>query len=55
VNNAAESGIKSIEEYNKKLSTDEDQKQYILQVVSNYRKKFPDYRKKTLVAELENV
>lgn len=49
VNDCAERGVKLIEEYNTKLSTDEDQKQYILKVVSEYRKKYPDCRKTTLV------
>lgn len=54
VNDTAERGVKLIEEYNQKLSTDEEQKQYIVQVVSNYRKNFPDHKKKTLAVELED-
>jgi hypothetical protein len=48
VNDAAERGVKLIEDYNAKLTKDESQKQFLLQVVENYRKKFPDSRKFTL-------
>lgn len=46
VNDTAKRDVKLIEEYNKKLSTDKYQKQYILQIVCNYRTNFPDCRKK---------
>ena len=46
VNDTAERGVQLIDEYNKKLSTNEEPKQYILQVVSEYRKKIPRLLKK---------
>lgn len=48
VNDIAERGVKLIEDYNKLLTKNEDQKQYLLQVVSEYRQQFPDCKKSTL-------
>ncbi|KAL4120447.1 hypothetical protein QTP88_013138 [Uroleucon formosanum] len=48
VNDIAERGVKLIEDYNKLLTKNEDQKQYLLQVVSEYRLQFPDCKKSTL-------
>jgi len=48
VNDVAERNVKLIEEYNTILTKDEDQKQYLLQVVNEYRKKYPDSKKSTL-------
>ena len=48
VNDTAERGIKLIEDYNSILTTNEEQKQFVLQVVSDYRKIFPDCKKETL-------
>lgn len=48
VNDVAERNIKLIVEYNTILTKDEDQKQYLLQVVNEYRKKYPDSKKSTL-------
>jgi len=49
INVVAERGVKLIEEYNDKITKDKSQKQYFLQVVSDYRKKFPDHKKKRLL------
>lgn len=48
VNDAAERGIKLIEEYNSILTKHEEQKNYIIQVVASYRKRFPDISKATM-------
>ncbi|KAF0744220.1 Uncharacterized protein FWK35_00019537, partial [Aphis craccivora] len=48
VNDIAERGVKLIEDYNKLLTKNENQKQYLLQVVSEYRQQFPDCKKSTL-------
>lgn len=48
VNDTAERAVCLMEKYNDILTRDEDQKQFILQVVSEYRKKFPDSRKQTV-------
>jgi len=48
VNDVAERNVKLIEEYNTILIKVEDQKQYLLQVVIEYRKKYPDSKKSTL-------
>lgn len=37
VNDFAERGVRLMEEYNKLLTNDEEQKQYLLQVVKSYR------------------
>ncbi|KAL4119640.1 hypothetical protein QTP88_012435 [Uroleucon formosanum] len=52
INDVAERDVKLIEEYNDKITKDESQKQYLLQVVSDYRKKFPDHKKETLITSL---
>lgn len=50
VNDIAERGVKLIQDYNKLITNDEQQKQYLLQVVSSYRKKLKDKKKSTLVS-----
>lgn len=42
INDSAERGVKITEDFNNTLTKDEKQKQYLLQVVAEYRKKFPD-------------
>ena len=49
VNDVAERGVQLMEEYNKILSKNEDDKQFILQIVSDYRKLYPDVNKSTLL------
>lgn len=51
VNDTAERGVKLMQEYNDKLTKNEDQKQFLLQVVSHYRKKFPNALKQVLNRE----
>lgn len=48
VNDAAERGVKFMKEYNRVLTHDEDQMQFILQVVDLYRKKNPSHIKSAL-------
>lgn len=48
VNDVAERGVKLFEQYNKLITNNEEEKQYLLQVVSAYRKKFDNYTKKAL-------
>lgn len=48
VNDAAERGIKLIEDYNNLLTKNEKQKQLVLQVVSDYRSHYPDCEKKII-------
>jgi hypothetical protein len=48
VNDFAERGIALIQDYNSAITTDEEQKQYLLQTVENHRKMFPDSRKSTV-------
>ena len=43
-----DSGVVLMEEYNKLLTIDEEQKQYSLLLVKEYRKKYPDTKKSTL-------
>ena len=50
VNDTAEREVKLMEDYNKILSRSEEEKQCILQIVSKYRKKYPDSMKSTLAA-----
>ncbi|XP_029347904.1 uncharacterized protein LOC115034697 [Acyrthosiphon pisum] len=48
VNDTAERGVKLIEEYNKKFTKNEEQKQHVLQTVQDYRKKYPQSDRQTL-------
>lgn len=48
-NDTAERGVKLVEDYNAKLSAKEEQKQYMLQIVADYRKMYPDSKKETIV------
>lgn len=53
VNDAAERGVSLFTDYNQILSKDEDQKQCILQIVSEYRKLFPNANKETVLKSFE--
>ncbi|EFN80127.1 hypothetical protein EAI_01437, partial [Harpegnathos saltator] len=48
VNDSAEKGVKFMKNYNKLLTKNEQQKQYMLHIVSDYRRKFRGYKKETL-------
>ncbi|KAG0724105.1 hypothetical protein GWK47_041316 [Chionoecetes opilio] len=48
VNDHAERGVALIQEFNGSLTKDEEQLQFLLQVVADHRKAFPDPRKRTL-------
>ncbi|XP_050065848.1 uncharacterized protein LOC126554890 [Aphis gossypii] len=48
VNDTAERGVKLMEEFNDKLTKNEDQKQFVLQTVQDYRKKYPGASRETL-------
>ena len=48
-NDIAERGIKLIEEYNNILTKNESQKQFLLQVICDYRQRYPDSKKETLL------
>ena len=48
VNDTAERGVKLIQDFNSCLTKDEEQRQFLLQVVSECRKNFPDSSKATL-------
>lgn len=48
VNDTAERGVKLMQDYNATITNDEEQKQYVLQVVAECRKLFPDALKSTL-------
>lgn len=49
MNDIAEQGVTLIEEYNSILTNDEDQKQYLLQIVQDHRKRFPNCNKLTQI------
>lgn len=48
VNDTAERGVKLINDFNASLTKDEEQKQYLLQVVAECRKIFPEATKSAL-------
>lgn len=51
VNDSAERGVKLMEDFNNLFTKNEPQKQFVLQVVSDYRRKYSDSNKKTLLKE----
>ena len=51
VNDHAERGVALIQEFSGLLTRDEDQLQFLLQVVHEHRKAFPDSNKKTLTGK----
>ena len=55
VNDRAERDVALIPDFNQKLTTKEEQLQFLLQVVSEHRRKFPDCKKQTLSAATEPV
>ncbi|XP_050537099.1 uncharacterized protein LOC126903129 [Daktulosphaira vitifoliae] len=48
VNDMAERGVKLMTDFNEKFTKNEEQNQFVLQVVQDYRKKFPGCSKDTL-------
>ena len=52
VNDAAERGVKLMSDYNRFLTKDEEQKHFILQSVSDYRRHFPNAKKETVLHDL---
>ena len=55
VNDTAERGVKLIQEFNHVLTKNEDQKQYLLQVVQEHRKLYPCSKKSTVVSGLSRM
>lgn len=49
VNDTAERAVKLIEDFNKIGSKNEEQKQYILQVVTEYRQRYSNSNKSTIM------
>ena len=54
INDVAERGVKLMEDYNKLLTNNEEQKQYLLQGFSDYRKKLNDKPKRNIIATVTN-
>ena len=54
INHQAERGVALIQEFSGLLTRDEDQIQFLLQVVHEHRKAFPDSNKKTLTGKAVN-
>ena len=51
VNDFAERGVALMQAYNLALTKDEDQRQFLLQVVEDHRKRYPDARKSTATCQ----
>lgn len=49
VNDNAERGVKFMKNYNRILTNDEEQRQFIMQIVETYKKKFPSHNKSALM------
>ena len=54
VNDIAERGVRLMDEYNSILTNNEEQKQYLLQVVKEYRSRIPDKNKRTIKSMVKN-
>lgn len=52
VNDAAERGVKLIQDFNTILTKNEEQKQFLLQVVQEHCKLYPESKKSTVIAGL---
>lgn len=48
INDCAERAVSLMEQYNNILTRNEDQKQFILQIITEFRQKYPDARKSTV-------
>lgn len=48
VNDTAERGVKFMKDFNRILTNDEEEKQFLLQVVESYRNRYPSYKKSCL-------
>ncbi|KAL7637484.1 UNVERIFIED_CONTAM: hypothetical protein RMT77_012212 [Armadillidium vulgare] len=48
VNDSAERGIKLFQDFNDKVTKDEDQKQFLLQAVQDYRRTYPQSTREVL-------
>ncbi|KAG8193947.1 hypothetical protein JTE90_011497 [Oedothorax gibbosus] len=55
VNDTAERGVKLIQDYSNTIRKDEKQKQYLLQIISECRKIYPDVRKSSLEKPLPST
>jgi len=55
VNDWAERGVALIQHFNRTLTKDEDQLQFLLQVVSDHRRRLPDCTKRKLTASSATV
>lgn len=51
VNDIAERGVALMDEYNKLHTNNEEQKQFLLLVVKEYRQRYPDRAKKTITMD----
>ncbi|KAK3923451.1 Transmembrane anterior posterior transformation protein 1-like protein [Frankliniella fusca] len=54
-NDCAERSVALVEEYNKILTADEEQKQFLILDVKEHRKRYPNVNKTTLGKMKENV
>ncbi|KYM99630.1 hypothetical protein ALC62_09632, partial [Cyphomyrmex costatus] len=52
VNDTAERGVQLMENYNRLFTKNEEQAQYVLQIVNDYHRRFPDCKKETLSKKL---
>ena len=53
VNDCAERGIALASSFNSSLTKSEEEKQYLLQIVAQHRKEFPDAKKSTVLNSLQ--
>ena len=51
INDHAERGVALIDEYNRTLTHDEEQLQFLLQIIACHRNEFPNHLKRTLATQ----
>ncbi|XP_053946971.1 uncharacterized protein LOC128855809 [Anastrepha ludens] len=54
VNDTAERGVKLMEEFNNSFTKNENQKQFVLQVVEKYRKTYPKHTREAMSVDFSN-
>ena len=54
-NDAAERGVALIQSFNNSITTDEEQKQFLFQIVEEHRRSLPNSNKSKLVQNFEDL
>ena len=55
INDAAQRGVALTQSFNSSITTDEEQKQFLLQIVEEHRRSLPNLNKSKLVQNFEDL